>query len=208
MTRQWLLHSLIAILVILILFAFIWPTFYQDNVGLFTLIAISITAIVAIFTLNYSIQESNRRWEKEVTEATFIQCRIYTHEIVSDLLSLVDSGLLDSTTKFRLSKLNHESFKTVYPALHQKYSNMPVEVRVKAIRLLYNYNLFAAGFLDGKLDKDLGKSLIGYQYCSHVDWLAGLIAFYSANKNDSALFSKIIELRNQWGVKRRYYNEE
>jgi len=209
MKRQWLFYGLIVILVFLNLYAFICSDYYQGNEGLFTLIAISITAIVAILTLNHSVSESNRRYEKEINEATLKHCRYYLEELQKDLIGLKNTGILDGPVIFRdLKTANRASLQASYPGMFEKYNSSSKDVLDATIQLLNKYNAFAASFLVGRLDRKLGSDQIGYLFCVHVDWLTGLIAFWTPDNDSERLFKMILELRKVWGFKPRKFEHE
>lgn len=207
MTRQWLFYGLIVILVFLNLFAFVCPVSYQGNEGLFTLIAISITAIVAIFTLNHSISESNRRWDKEINEATLKHCRYFLHDIVDEFVRFQETDLLrDIPVSFnKFMMVDRNDMIRHYPDVVKKYEIASQESRIDAVQLLYKYNAFASSFLIGNLDSQKGKEMIGVVYCAHVDTLTGLIAYYSVDTSTDSLFKYILGLRRSWDLNPRQY---
>lgn len=153
----------------------------------------------AISQLKLTQDEISHRKEVEKKNETLKQCEYYLNEIQNQYKSLIQndhySGIPVKWSK--LDKISRKSLEKNYPASVQKILISEKALKSESLLTLYKLEAFAAIFLQGNADLNLGKKIIGNNYVKQVGFLLGLIAFYQTDENDY-LFKNLLELKNKW----------
>jgi hypothetical protein len=168
--------------------------------GMYKFLFVCVAAYVGLEQINQTKKENKKRWEKEAKSETLKHCDYYLNDIQRVYKDLLDTNLFNGVPiKYDLTAINREALEMKYPHIYKKISdNDDKEIKSKVLITLYQLDSYAARFLYGNLDNSLGKQLIGYLYCLHIDLLMGVIAYYKPKNSNEKLFMNILKLKAKW----------
>jgi hypothetical protein len=137
--------------------------------------------------------------KKEEKDETLKHCNFFMTEFQILYKELFEKKIFDempivwsNLDTFTSSSLEHR-----YPTLYQKINNFERPKKNEVLITLYKLEGFSTTFLHAKIDKSLGKDIIGFTYSNQIGLLMGLISFFRTDSED--IFGhNTIKLYKEW----------
>ena len=149
--------------------------------------------------LKLTENEIFRKRETDTNSKTLEHCEFYLNEIQIQFKDLIQNKYYQGIPLIwsNLGNISREELMNKYKVSYQKFIDAEKGLKSESLLTLYKLEAFAANFLIGNTDLELGKEIIGDISVKQVGYLLGLIAFYRTEDNEN-LFSNILELKNKW----------
>jgi hypothetical protein len=161
---------------------------------------VCLTAYIALNHLNLNKDEFQTRRDKDKTTETLKHCNQFFNEMQVSFKDLISKKGFHGINLIwdKLDEISKESLEKYYKDQYELFRNLDKETRNQSLIVLYQLDAYAAYFLHGNLDINLGKRLIGYVYCQQVGFLKGLIAYNKPKEKQDKIFVNIVELLKIW----------
>lgn len=216
-TRQWILEVIKNLLVVLSVLAVLsilvkacrlpWdisPNGFSVFVQLYSNYSILFAATFVVINMQLVIEQQNntqteneKKWNAERTNASLVQCQYYLNDIQIAFMNFRSNSIHDGTPIVwgNLSEISRKGLKEAYPDFLKKFHSIEKQTFREGAMLLYKLDAFAATFIHGITDSEVGRNTIGYLYCQQVGALMGFIAYC---RIDTQLYRNILQLRDTW----------